>query len=75
MAAHAIQPLTNLATSAIALVLMAIGHHRGWPIPKGGAQAIANPLAAYLKTLGGEIEVDRPVRSLADLRRGFVIGF
>lgn len=75
MAAHAIQPLTNLTTSAIALVLMAIGHQRGWPMPKGGAQAIADALAAYFKTLGGDIEVDRPVRSLADLPTSRVVLF
>ena len=72
MAAHAIQPLTNLTTSAIALVLMAAGHHRaesgsGWPLPKGGSQTIADALAAYLRALGGEIIVDRPVRSPADV--------
>jgi phytoene dehydrogenase-like protein len=75
MAAHAIQPLTNLTTSAIALVLMAIGHQRGWPMPKGGAQSIANALASYFKTLGGEIEVDRRVRSLADLPKSRVVLF
>ncbi|MBD2705539.1 NAD(P)/FAD-dependent oxidoreductase [Spirosoma sp. BT702] len=75
MAAHAIQPLTNLTTSAIALVLMAIGHKQGWPMPKGGAQAIANALASYFKSLGGQIEVDRPVRSLADLPKSRVVLF
>ncbi|MBO0951545.1 NAD(P)/FAD-dependent oxidoreductase [Fibrella sp. HMF5405] len=72
MAAHAIQPLTNLTTSAIALVLMAAGHQRaesgsGWPMPKGGSQQIANALASYLKSLGGEIQTDRTVRTLADI--------
>lgn len=67
MAAHAIQPLTNLTTSAVALVLMAAGHRRGWPMPKGGSQTIAEALAGYFRSLGGEIIVDRPVRSLADL--------
>ncbi|GAB3942248.1 NAD(P)/FAD-dependent oxidoreductase [Spirosoma harenae] len=75
MAAHAIQPLTNLTTSAVALVLMAIGHQRGWPMPKGGAQAIANALGSYFKTLGGHIEVDHPVRSLADLPKSRVVLF
>ncbi|TAE20733.1 MAG: NAD(P)/FAD-dependent oxidoreductase [Cytophagales bacterium] len=67
MAAHSIQPLKNLTTSAIALVLLAVGHNHGWPIPKGGSQTIANALAGYFESLGGEIQVDRPVRSLADL--------
>lgn len=77
MAAHAIQPLTNLTTSAIALVLMAAGHQRaesgsgraasGWPMPKGGSQQIANALASYFRSLGGEIQTDRTIRSLGDL--------
>ncbi|MVM41063.1 FAD-dependent oxidoreductase [Spirosoma sp. HMF3257] len=75
MAAHAIQPLTNLTTAAIALVLMTAGHLRGWPMPKGGSQSIANALASYFKSLGGEIEVDRPVRSLHDLPKARVALF
>ncbi|AQG78751.1 phytoene desaturase family protein [Spirosoma montaniterrae] len=75
MAAHAIQPLTSPTTSAIALVLMAAGHHQGWPMPKGGSQAIANALSGYLQSLGGEIVVDRPVRSLADMPKTRVVLF
>lgn len=67
MAAHAIQPLTNLTTSAIALVMLAACHRRGWPMPRGGSQNIANALGAYFRSLGGEIVVERPVRSMADL--------
>ncbi len=33
MAAHSIQPLSNIATSAIGLFLMATAHLEGWPIP------------------------------------------
>jgi phytoene dehydrogenase-like protein len=36
MAAHSIQPLDKMTTSAIALVLLANGHAKGWPIPVGG---------------------------------------
>src|SRR5690606_38932345 len=56
MAAHSIMPLTHTATSAIGLVLLATGHLRGWPIPKGGSQRIADALASYFKSLGGKIE-------------------
>lgn len=75
MAAHAIQPLTNLTTSAIALVLMAVGHQRGWPMPQGGSQAIATALASYFTSLGGEIALDRPVHSLGDLPKTRVVLF
>jgi len=67
MAAHSIQPLTNTATSAIALVLMVQAHLRGWPIPKGGSNKIANALASYFISLGGTIETNFYVRSLEQL--------
>ncbi|WP_205500257.1 phytoene desaturase family protein [Rufibacter psychrotolerans] len=67
MAAHSIQPLSNLTTSAIGLVLMAVGHLQGWPIPKGGSQQIANALASYFKSIGGKIETGVYVTSLEQL--------
>ncbi|SHN28066.1 phytoene desaturase family protein [Mucilaginibacter sp. OK098] len=67
MAAHAIQPLSNLATSAIALVLMANGHLKGWPIPKGGSNQIANALASYFLSIGGKIETNTQITSLQQL--------
>lgn len=67
MAAHSIQPLSNLATSAIGLVLLANGHLGGWPIPKGGSYKIADALAAYFISLGGKIETNFKVKSLQQL--------
>ncbi|HVX48823.1 MAG TPA: NAD(P)/FAD-dependent oxidoreductase, partial [Chitinophagaceae bacterium] len=67
MAAHSIQPLSNIATSAIALVLMAAGHVKGWPIAKGGSQAIANALANYFTSLGGSIQTGTYITSLRQL--------
>jgi phytoene dehydrogenase-like protein len=67
MAAHSIQPLSNLATSAIGLVLMAVGHCQGWPVARGGSQQIANALASYFKSIGGQIETNFYVRSFDQL--------
>jgi phytoene dehydrogenase-like protein len=67
MAAHSIQPLSNYATSAIGLVLMAAGHLQGWPIPIGGSQSIAKALASYFVSLGGTIETGVFVKSLKQL--------
>jgi phytoene dehydrogenase-like protein len=75
MAAHAIQPLSNLATSAIALVLMANGHLKGWPIPKSGSNQIANALASYFISIGGKIETDTPVTSLQQLPSAHAVLF
>ncbi len=67
MAAHSLQPLSSLATSAIGLVLSTVGHTQGWAIPKGGSQQIANALASYFLSIGGKIETKQTVRSLAQL--------
>lgn len=67
MAAHSLQPLTNIATSAIGLVLTAAGHTAGWPVPKGGSQSIADALADYFVSIGGSIETDFPVQSIDEL--------
>lgn len=75
MAAHSMQPLTNLATSAIALVLMASAHLKGWPIPKGGSNQIANALAAYFISLGGKIETGLYINSLEQLPSAHAILF
>lgn len=67
MAAHAIQPLSNLTTSAIGLTLMSAAHIKGWPIPRGGSQSLANALAAYFQSLGGIIQTDTYISSLRQL--------
>lgn len=64
---HSIMPLTRIATSSIGLVLAAVAHRTGWPIPAGGSQSISNALASYLRSLGGEIVTESPVASLADI--------
>ncbi|WP_419698227.1 phytoene desaturase family protein [Mucilaginibacter sp. NFX135] len=75
MAAHAIQPLSNLATSAIGLVLMAQGHLKGWPVPKGGSKQIANALTSYFISIGGKIETDRYIESLSQLPSAHAVLF
>jgi phytoene dehydrogenase-like protein len=67
MAAHAIQPLGNLTTAAIALVLLVQGHIKGWPLPKGGSQQIANAMAGYFESIGGKIETGIFISSMSQL--------
>ncbi|QNL50410.1 NAD(P)/FAD-dependent oxidoreductase [Olivibacter sp. SDN3] len=67
MAGHAMLPLSYAGTSAVALVLLLAGHTAGWPIPEGGSQSIANALASYFKSLGGEIKTNYHVDSLQKL--------
>ncbi len=67
MAAHSIQPLHWPLTASFGMLLGALGHHAGWPLPRGGSQRLADALAAYLRSLGGEIVTDTWVRSLDEL--------
>ena len=67
MACHSIMPLEQITTAAFGLMLNITAHAVGWPIPKGGSQSIANALAAYLKSLGGEIITGCEVECLDQL--------
>jgi phytoene dehydrogenase-like protein len=68
LAAHSILPLSRPPTGAVGLALGLFGHAFGWPFPRGGSQTIADALASYLRSVGGEIECGRRVESLAELR-------
>ena len=67
LAAHAIMPLSWLATSAFGMMLGLLGHAVGWPVPKGGSQSIADAMVRCLESMGGEVFVNLPIRSLDDL--------
>ncbi|MGB7434191.1 MAG: NAD(P)/FAD-dependent oxidoreductase [Candidatus Acidiferrum sp.] len=67
MAAHSLLPLEWLPSGAFGLVLGLTPHAVGWPFAAGGSQSIANALASYLKTLGGEIVRNTFVRSFSEL--------
>ncbi|MGH9413921.1 MAG: phytoene desaturase family protein, partial [Terriglobales bacterium] len=67
LAAHSVMPLEARGSAAIALILAAAAHRGGWPIARGGSQAITAALAAYLQSLGGEIVTGQRVTALAGL--------
>ncbi|PTQ94108.1 phytoene dehydrogenase-like protein [Mucilaginibacter yixingensis] len=67
MAAHSILPLNKIATSAIGLVLLANGHLKGWPLPKGGSQSIADALLAHFRFLGGALQTGTYITHLNQL--------
>jgi phytoene dehydrogenase-like protein len=64
---HSILPLERSSTAAFGLMLSVFGHAVGWPVARRGSQAIADALASYLTSLGGEIKVGAPVASLDNL--------
>ncbi len=66
-AAHSTLPLDAAGTAAFGLVLTVLAHATGWPLARGGSQAIADALTSVLRSLGGEIETGRFVESLDEL--------
>ncbi len=67
IAAHSSASLKGFASSAVGLALQTAAHASGWPVPQGGAQAIANALTLYFKSLGGELVTEFEVTHLDEL--------
>src|SRR5215208_4644888 len=68
-AAHSFLPLDRSPSAMFGLLLGTLGHAFGWPFPRGGSQAIADALASYLTSLGGEVYTGAVVRSVGDVPR------
>ncbi len=60
-------PLERPATASFGLILGILAHAVGWPVPRCGSQQIVNAMAAYLRSLGGEIQTNSPVERFTDL--------
>jgi phytoene dehydrogenase-like protein len=73
LGAHSIMPLDRLGSAAIGLVMCVTAHAVGWPIAKGGSQKIAEALAAYLRTLKGEIVTGATIDSIEKLPKARVV--
>ncbi len=73
LSAHSMLPLERPPSAGFGLVEGILGHVVGWPIPRGGSQKIADALAAYLRSLGGEIITGVEVKSLDALPSARVI--
>lgn len=67
VAAHAVSHLPSLAAAGAGLMLNAMAHAQGWPIPVGGSASIAAALADDIRAHGGVIHTGRPVESLKEL--------
>ncbi|MDH2901483.1 MAG: NAD(P)/FAD-dependent oxidoreductase [archaeon] len=74
-AAHSMLSLEEPLTNGFAMILLGLAHSIGWPIPKGGAQKIADSLGDYFISLGGRIETDFEVKSLSELPQAKVVLF
>ena len=67
MAAHSVLPLDYWASASFGLLLWASCYSVGWPFAAGGSQTIADALTKVLRSHGGEIVTNHPIRSLDDL--------
>ncbi|MBA2719705.1 MAG: NAD(P)/FAD-dependent oxidoreductase [Chloroflexi bacterium] len=67
LGAHSMVDLHRPLSASFGLVLGLYAHAVGWPMVRGGSAGIAAALAAELRSLGGTIETDRPITSLAEL--------
>jgi phytoene dehydrogenase-like protein len=65
--AHSFMRLTAPLTGGLGLALLVSAHAVGWPIPRGGAQRIADALASVVRKAGGSITTGVAVRNLAEL--------
>jgi phytoene dehydrogenase-like protein len=67
LAAHSFLSLDEPLSSAFGVILGAAAHAVGWPIPRGGSQAITDSLCGYLASLGGSIKTGTRVERIGDL--------
>jgi phytoene dehydrogenase-like protein len=68
LAAHGTLPLERSPSAGFGLVLAACAHADGWPLVRGGSQALADALVALLRAAGGTLNVGCRVDSLDQLR-------
>lgn len=67
IAAHSVMPLESVGSGAFAWSLAIAAHAVGWPIPRGGAQCIAQALGSYFESIGGKIVTGARIVSLSEL--------
>lgn len=68
VAGHAITPLPSLAAAGTAVLLTTLAHAgHGWPLLRGGSQALVDVLLADLVRHGGRVVTGHPVARRADL--------
>ena len=64
LAAHSFLSFDEPLSPAVGLVLGAAAHVVGWPVPRGGSQAITNALIGYLEKLNGRVQTSHRIASL-----------
>lgn len=67
LAAHSIMSLNDLLSGSFGVLIGVSAHAVGWPIPRGGAQALTNALCAHLIKLGGTIKTSTRIETITAL--------
>jgi phytoene dehydrogenase-like protein len=73
LAAHSFLRLDEVLSGALGMLMAIPAHAVGWPIPRGGSQAITNALCGYLAKLGGVVRTSWRVDSLDALPKCDVV--
>ncbi|MFG3258497.1 phytoene desaturase family protein [Streptomyces sp. NPDC048172] len=67
LSGHVIASIAQPFMTAPGLVFALAAHANGWPVPRGGSQAISDALAGYLRALGGTVHTGVEVKRLDEL--------
>ena len=57
IAAHSVLPLERTPSAAIGMMLQVAAHAVGWPMPRGGAAALADAMASLFVSRGGVVRL------------------
>lgn len=71
--AHSIGRMPRPSTAGAGLLLGAHAHAAGWPVPRGGSQAIIDAMAEDFRRFGGHIETDTEISDLEQLDASAVL--
>ncbi len=66
-AAHSFLRLSEPLSGAFGLLMGISAHAVGWPIARGGAQALTSALCGVLSNLGGKVVTSSPVQNLEEI--------
>ncbi len=67
LAAHSFLSLDEPLSGAMGMLMAVAAHAVGWPISRGGSQALTNALCGYLSTFESTLKTSLRVESLAPL--------
>lgn len=73
VAAHSFLCLDEAPSGVFGIMIAVAAHAVGWPIPRGGSQAISDSLCAHLAKLGGKVHTSARVNRLQELPQSDVI--